>query len=197
MHDGAIPPEPHAQAKEAVWGCFEIPEEARLGERKAVSVRALPGWKLWHVGIRVKALNMFNAVNGTGGYKAVRTDLHFVMTAKTFCSQVAFEFSLKQTIVTHRAELQLDSGTSQCRLILLEKKVMPMCSCLDMAARLPSCSRCGILGTVWRMHRLRDLAFRPFAASSAPHTRNPCHAAQCVPAALGDGEGHLWWLDQE
>jgi hypothetical protein len=72
LHDGAIPPEPHAQAKEAVWGCFEIPEEARLGERKAVSVRGLPGWKLWHVGIRVKALNMFNAVNAAGGYKAVR-----------------------------------------------------------------------------------------------------------------------------
>jgi hypothetical protein len=48
LHDSAIPPEPHAQAKEAVWGCFEIPEEARLGECKAVSVRALPGWKLWH-----------------------------------------------------------------------------------------------------------------------------------------------------
>jgi hypothetical protein len=72
LHDGAIPPEPHAQAKEAVWGCFEIPEEARLGERKAVSVRALPCWKLWHVGIRAKALNMFNAVNAAGGYKAVR-----------------------------------------------------------------------------------------------------------------------------
>jgi hypothetical protein len=51
LHDSAIPPEPHAQAKEAVWGCFEIPEEARLGECKAVSVRALPGWKLWHSNI--------------------------------------------------------------------------------------------------------------------------------------------------
>jgi hypothetical protein len=74
LREGAITPEPYAQAKEMHWDSVDTPfvEKAKLGECKAVSVCAVLDWKLWHMDIRVKALNIFNALNAAGGCNAER-----------------------------------------------------------------------------------------------------------------------------